>query len=563
LIHLIFIVVYTYTLNYELKRNASFEINQAIGDYYLNSVFFSEELQVNKTFNDITTVEDIIQWTREVYFNGIFEGFTSSGSSTKIIPIFRQNDIISSAVSRINFRNIHIYASNEADQDSSTSFYIRSPIDISPNSKLSEHEVEEDIIFPEKTIEYTEPGTYTTFRKKGGYFWAFPRNKSAAQNYMNKIQHPKLLNINTGLMTLQTVYLNGNYELLGLCEFIISIKASGFIEKDYKTHVFQVNLSSCDDCKWKNILEVVYILFVLKQIYELAKQFHQEWVKKESRKLTPVKRQFKNKSWIVQALNYDVQQWKLIPLIQAIIIRFWQFCNRFISTTLKFWKKTYANLVLTISIILSLCCLYYYLKIILSSFRKQVDLTIPPPGSTGDFYGAQEIGQYEELASLTNSYATLQAYNSWLIILRLLFEFGFSRELSFIIDLIYESIFDILFFSLTFFIIILGFAIDGFLMFGPQTVGFKDLGSSFLQVLIWITSGSITDPTVNDRIDSATRAVFFIFLIIICLLILIKMFLAILDSQFMSLASSELENRLGFFELIVHIIGEKIRGQKN
>jgi len=40
------------------------------------------------------------------------------------------------------------------------------------------------------------------------------------------------------------------------------------------------------------------------------------------------------------------------------------------------------------------------------------------------------------------------------------------------------------------------------------------------------------------------------------------MFLAILDSQFMSLASSELENRLGFFELIVHIIGEKIRGQK-
>jgi len=143
----------------------------------------------------------------------------------------------------------------------------------------------------------------------------------------------------------------------------------------------------------------------------------------------------------------------LIPLIQAIIVRFWQFCNRLISTTLKFWKKTYANLVLTISIILSLCCLYYYLKIILSSFRKQVDLTIPPPGSTGDFYGAQEIGQYEELASLTNSYATLQAYNSWLIILRLLFEFGFSRELSFIIDLIYESIFDILFFSLTFFIV--------------------------------------------------------------------------------------------------------------
>jgi len=66
LVHLIFIIVYTYTLNYELKRPQSFEINQAIGDYFLKSVFFSDNVQVNKTFSDITTVEDIIQWTREV-----------------------------------------------------------------------------------------------------------------------------------------------------------------------------------------------------------------------------------------------------------------------------------------------------------------------------------------------------------------------------------------------------------------------------------------------------------------------------------------------------------------
>jgi len=86
-------------------------------------------------------------------------------------------------------------------------------------------------------------------------------------------------------MTLQTVYLNGNYELLGLCEFIISIKASGYIQKDYKTHVFQVNLSSCQDCRAKIVLEIIYILFVLKQIYELVQQFREEWNKKESKKL--------------------------------------------------------------------------------------------------------------------------------------------------------------------------------------------------------------------------------------------------------------------------------------
>jgi len=81
----------------------------------------------------------------------------------------------------------------------------------------------------------------------------------------------------------------------------------------------------------------------------------------------------------------------------------------------------------------------------------------------------------------------------------------------------------------------LGFAIDGFLMFGPQTVGFKDLGSSFLQVLIWITSGSITDPTVNERIDSATRAVFFIFLIVTRIILSsLKLTLTLLDNMFIN-----------------------------
>lgn len=46
------------------------------------------------------------------------------------------------------------------------------------------------------TVDYTPSGTLATFRQEGGYYWTFPRNKTLAQDYMNKIQHPKLLNIN-------------------------------------------------------------------------------------------------------------------------------------------------------------------------------------------------------------------------------------------------------------------------------------------------------------------------------------------------------------------------------
>jgi len=93
---------------------------------------------------------------------------------------------------------------------------------------------------------------------------------------------------------------------------------------------------------------------------------------------------------------------------------------------------------------------------------------------------------------------------------------------------------------------LIGFAVDGNLMFGVESIEFIDIGTSFLRVLIWMISGSVDSPSDNS-IDNTTLAIFFILLVVVCFLILLKMFMAIIDGQFMDLTSSELSVTLFIF----------------
>lgn len=152
-------------------------------------------------------------------------------------------------------------------------------------------------------------------------------------------------------------------------------------------------------------------------------------------------------------MNYDAQEWKFFPITWAVLLRFKQILSRLFTTTMMFFRKTYANLVLTLSAILSYICFYYYLRILANQFRRDANLDVTPSDTLTATFQNEEIGKFEEIAHLAETYATLQAFNSFFILIRLLFELGFSREIAFILEVIYESLFDILFFTMTFAIV--------------------------------------------------------------------------------------------------------------
>mgnify|MGYP006976770723 FL=1 len=91
------------------------------------------------------------------------------------------------------------------------------------------------------------------------------------------------------------------------------------------------------------------------------------------------------------------------------------------------------------------------LQMIFNGFRRSYEYTVDYAPQDGE--NALEMNGYEQMAYLTRNYVIWQSLNAWLIGLRILFDFGFSRELSLVLELINEALLDILFFVLMFFIV--------------------------------------------------------------------------------------------------------------
>ena len=79
--------------------------------------------------------------------------------------------------------------------------------------------------------------------------------------------------------------MNANYDILGICEFTMGGKSSGKTYTETKTRVFEIDIYACDGCSSKAVLQILYLLIVLKQTFDLIKEWKEEWRKEESSKI--------------------------------------------------------------------------------------------------------------------------------------------------------------------------------------------------------------------------------------------------------------------------------------
>lgn len=121
-------------------------------------------------------------------------------------------------------------------------------------------------------------------------------------------------------------------------------------------------------------------------------------------------------------------------------------------TSTNLFKKSYAYLILVMSLILTYVSFYFYGSILSNNLRDTYNVNQAFATLDGQDL-ALEVGRYEEMSMLFENYSIVQAFNAWLIILRVLFQYGFSRELSLVLELIYEALFDIIFFTAMFVIV--------------------------------------------------------------------------------------------------------------
>lgn len=137
----------------------------------------------------------------------------------------------------------------------------------------------------------------------------------------------------------------------------------------------------------------------------------------------------------------------MLELIFAIVKRVCEIFNRLYQTTKYYLTSQFANLLISISICLTVAALIVLLLIIFDPFRLHFTVV---DASFSDYTGESLFGEFERLANLYNIYVSLQAFNAFFLILRLLLIFGFSGELSLVLDLISDALLDFIFFILMF-----------------------------------------------------------------------------------------------------------------
>lgn len=252
-----------------------------------------------------------------------------------------------------------------------------------------------------------------------------------------------------------------------------------------------------------------------------------------------------------------LKKFQLMPFFKNTVMKIWELINRLLNSIIKFVRKEPANLVLTLSTVLTIIGLSYLLALIVHPFRTGGNITIMPGKNT--MTTMEEFDGYESLALLQRNYITWQSINAWILTLRLLFDFTFSGELSLVLEVVGEALFDITFFIFMFFIIMFGFSLNGYLLFGLDTYKFRNIGRALIQNLLMIISDNSSDYLTD--IDYVIGLVYYFLFMGIFFMILLKMFIAILDGQFTETTEKGNDDagaNLGFVDLIVQIGTETV-----
>lgn len=201
--------------------------------------------------------------------------------------------------------------------------------------------------------------------------------------------------------------------------------------------------------------------------------------------------------------------------------RIWQILLRLFETTKMFVISQYANLLLSISIILTIVAIIQLALIIFNPFRLSYhidDLEL------SKYSGHPFHGEFEKIAGLYSVYVYLQALNAFFLVMRLLSVFGFSAELSIVLDLMSDAILDFIFFILMFLLVLLlllkrllniflkimfGFACIAYFNFGAEAEPFSTISDAMITCI----SILVADINIDDYSSVSDTGIFIVWVI--------------------------------------------------
>lgn len=395
-------------------------------------------------------------------------------------------------------------------------------------------------------FDYQKIGSY---QNKGGYVLNYNTTEIFFSNISSKIQISKIKNdfdkfYNSTILELSTVtfdFLVINYELGYLMPVILTYYSNGAGTGDlyFESYIIDYNPYKGSYKVFRGCLEGIYVLLSIFYIYLVISSISGTITKKQNK-------QIETETALRKATNKLRQRGVLINFIGNIKNNK-ESMNSKVETKatllLKYFISNPIDIIFIASLVINLVCITLWATYIVYLNQNMEFINL-----TQDSYNVviNYVGQNELITSghALENYKQLVAFNFLLIFTRLfkLITNAYPRT-SVFIDTIYNAGADLISFFFVFFTLLIGFTFFCYIYYGRFISKYND----FLYCLllnIYFILGFIkkADHNALYAINSGVTFVYFITLILIMRLIVLKILLAIII-HFFKLALDKFENK--------------------
>ena len=279
--------------------------------------------------------------------------------------------------------------------------------------------------------------------------------------------------------------------------------------------------------------EILYLIIFLKFVFTISSMFNEIYNMPRLRAITECDQELKSKDIFTQFLNCPVEEVEsLSDALYRIISRIFRSVKRLFKTFTIFMKTKTLYMFHVVSILLTVFSFYYWVQIIKSSYdrRLKVDYMLKP--KSGD--KEREIFELmKELASYITYYRKIQGINAIFLVCGIFPYFSFSLKLSVVLHVTRLAKRDLVSYITIFVIIVFGFGIGGYMIYGDKLENFNSPLRSSLEIIL-MTIGGVNYELMKEAEPFVTP--FFVFLYLIAAyIIFLKMFIVILDSTYKDL----------------------------
>ena len=337
-------------------------------------------------------------------------------------------------------------------------------------------------------------GNSSSPNRADGYLYYLGRNNTPSSIRIG-LQNISVFSANTIHLVFQMVLLNKNNEFYSLHEIVFKKYASGQLNQIYNVYSMSNSYKNSSDFI-RAIFEVIFIMMTSYYLYKDIKNLSFVYLELEKKYLESQSDDMKINSIPFRILGFNkilyANQLFLSTFVTFIFRLFITFIRSLYQLLISLYRHTTSSIFALLDIV--------SISLIIASITIWIKIV-----TTNDFIvnsNGQSQTAFDVIDLKTNyliEYNTITSINTLLMFLNIMQYFSFSSKLSMFYEIMSNGLFDIVFFTLMQIIIMLGYSLMGYMLFGMTDENFSTIYNSCMTLFLMIIGNiSIFDIVSTD-----------------------------------------------------------------